>query len=271
MRLIAPLLLLIGCNNTCPPGSSLDPSDGLCHLDDTIDSGDASETGADVNTDVPAAQDISAVVSEAVHTVVTVQWTTDAGAQGYVEFGETEAYGMRSPLTASGTAHEALMLGLWADTEFHFRVVSVDADGQERPSADYTVTTGSLPVEIPTLTITGEAGWGGFLFAPFEGIHYLALALDSQGRVVWYKVLDSDSHHVMRAEPLYDGQGVAICMAGQENKEEGYVLLVSMDGTEESTIDTPFIDHDMVVLPDNSIGGIVITLQSDESTLRRDD
>jgi hypothetical protein len=65
----------------------------------------------------------------------------------------------------------------------------------------------------------------------------------------------------MRAQMLDDGSAVAICMAGQDsqgNKEDGYVLLVSMDGATEQEIATPYIDHDMALKPDGTIVGIVL-------------
>lgn len=252
-------LLLTGCSTTCPPGSALNEEDGLCYL---LGAHDTGESSTDTTPATPvSAQNISAVVSEHIRTVVTVTWDTETATTGYLEFGETDSYGMTSPLTDAGTAHSALMLGLWADTTFHFRVVTVSEDGTETASADQTITTGSLPVEVPELTTMGTATWDGFLFAPFQGINYLAVAIDNHGRVVWYKVIDSDTHHIMRAEPMFNGEGVAICMAGQDsqgNKEDGYVLMVSMDGSSEVEIATPYIDHDMTLMPDNTISGIVL-------------
>ncbi|MFT4974463.1 MAG: hypothetical protein ACI8S6_000346 [Myxococcota bacterium] len=261
MRHIALLVLLTGCGADCPPEATLG-DDGLCYLADAEgDDGDSVDEG---DTGPSAAMNITAEVSEQVHTVVTVRWETEAAATGYVEFGPDDSYGERTPLGVEGTSHEVLVLGLWADTEFHFRVVSTGADGQEATSADQVVTTGSLPVEIPVMTITGEPTWEGFLFAPFQGINYLAVVVDNQGRVVLYRVVDSDTHHIMRAEPMPDGSGVAICMAGQDsqgNKDEGYVLIVSMDGAEEVEVEVPYIDHDMTIMPDGTIAAIVLKEQ----------
>ncbi|MDG1478656.1 MAG: aryl-sulfate sulfotransferase [Myxococcota bacterium] len=257
------ILSLLACTTSCPEGSVL-RDDGLCHLDtnETVDDTAADTTPVDTTPDGAADPfEITTEVSEYVRTVVTVRWKTEAETTGYIEFGEGADYGRITPTTASGTEHEAQLLGLWADTEFHFRVVSAEDGGEDWISDDYTVTTGSLPPEIPQMSFTGEAGWEGFIFAPIQGINYLAAAIDSQGRVVWYKVLESSTHHVMRAQMLDDGSAVAICMAGQDsqgNKEDGYVLLVSMDGSVEQEVAVPYIDHDMTLKPDGTIVGIVL-------------
>lgn len=254
------LTLLLACSSDCPDGSVLG-EDGICHLQNTT-SDDSGTTPIDTTPEGLADPfAITAVVSEQVRTVVTVSWETEEATTGHVEFGEGVDYGRITPTTTSGTSHSVNLLGLWADTEFHFRVVTTGADGTQWQSEDQAVTTGSLPPEIPTMNFTGEPTWEGFIFAPIQGINYLAAAIDSQGRVVWYKVLDSDTHHIMRAQMLDDGSAVAICMAGQDsqgNKEDGYVLLVSMDGLTEQEVDTPFIDHDMALKPDGTIVGIVL-------------
>ncbi|MFT5679497.1 MAG: hypothetical protein ACI8RZ_000401 [Myxococcota bacterium] len=261
------LSLLTACTSDCPDGSILG-DDGLCYQDDgsdttdTIDTADTDTTPVDTTPDGAADPfEVTAEVSEYVRTVVTVRWKTEAETTGYVTFGEGSDYGRISPMTSSGTEHEVQLLGLWADTDFHFQVVSTGEDDTEWLSEDHTVTTGSLPPEIPQMSFTGEAGWEGFIFAPIQGINYLAAAVDNQGRVVWYKVLDSTTHHVMRAQMLDDGSAVAICMAGQDsqgNKEDGYVLLVSMDGSVEQEVAVPYIDHDMALKPDGTIVGIVL-------------
>ena len=253
------LTLLLACSSDCPEGSVLG-DDGLCHL--STAAGDSGTTSLDPTPEGAADPfEITAVVSEHVRTVVTVSWKTEAATTGYVEFGDGTEDVRLTPSTTSGTSHSVNLLGLWADTEFRFRVVSIGEDGTEWVSDEQAVTTGSLPPEIPTMSFTGEPTWEGFIFAPIQGINYLAAALDRQGRVVWYKVLDSDTHHVMRAQMLDDGSAVAICMAGQDsqgNKEDGYVLLVSMDGATVQEIATPYIDHDMALKPDGTIVGIVL-------------
>jgi hypothetical protein len=259
------LTLLTACTSDCPEGA-FRGEDGLCHMNEEVgDTADTDTTPIDTTPDgVADPFEITAEVSEHVRTVVTVRWKTEDESTGYVEFGESGGYGRITPTTAGGTEHEVQLLGLWADTEFHFRVVSHGTDDAEWISDDYTVTTGSLPPEIPTMSFTGEAGWDGFIFAPIQGINYLAAAFDNQGRVVWYKVLDSDTHHIMRAQMLDDGSAVAICMAGQDsqgNKEDGYVLLVSMDGSVEQEVAVPYIDHDMTLKPDGTIVGIVLKYQ----------
>ena len=224
----------------------------------TGDSG--SDTGAPAGSAAP--MDITAEVSEEVHTVVIVRWTTEAPTTGYVSFGETDAYGMVTPTsTEASTSHEVLLLGLWADTEFHFQVTSIDSAGAESKSDDLTITTLSLPTGVPSITYTGTADWTGYMVAPFVGAGAAALILDPQGRVVWYRLNTDPSYFLMRAMMAPDAQSVVLCMAGidsEGNKADGHIIRVSMDGYTETKIPAPMVDHDMTMRPDGTLAGIVI-------------
>ncbi|MDP6931811.1 MAG: fibronectin type III domain-containing protein, partial [Myxococcota bacterium] len=105
-------------------------------------------TACRVSPDAPV--DVTATVSEAIPTVVTVSWTTEETTRGQVEFGATDAYGQITPLEAEPSkTHSHLLLGLKADTEVHYRVVD---QGGEITSDDGTVTTGYLPTDLRALT-----------------------------------------------------------------------------------------------------------------------
>src|SRR5437868_2358906 len=66
----------------------------------------------------------------------TVTWTTDESASSQVEYGQTSSYGSSTTLDSSlATAHNVTISGLIADTEYHFRVKSVDGSNN-------TVTSG---------------------------------------------------------------------------------------------------------------------------------
>lgn len=228
------------------------------------DKATVSDSGAGTTEEAATPLEVTAEVSTVVHTVVTVRWTTTEATRGYVEFGNDGAYGLRTPLTESGTSHEVVLLGLHADTEAHFRVISVDEGGAELPTDDYTITTGSLPPELPALTVTGEVkGWiGQYQVVPIQGTGYAVAVIDDQGQIVWYDVLDSD-RNVMRALIAADRQGLVYCLTtvGGEGGTEtpSLVRRTSWDGYTVEDLTFPDMDHDFVELPDGTYAAIVLT------------
>ncbi|MBI3633649.1 MAG: fibronectin type III domain-containing protein, partial [Candidatus Vogelbacteria bacterium] len=100
----------------------------------------------------------------------TVAWTTDKVANGYIEYGRDDGYGSETPLdTDLALIHSASILGLLADTLYHYRVVSSDEAGNISRSPDETFTTRALPVIVvqtptdtasPTITDIIESSIG---------------------------------------------------------------------------------------------------------------
>ncbi|MGN6386234.1 MAG: CARDB domain-containing protein, partial [Verrucomicrobiota bacterium] len=83
---------------------------------------------------------------------VVVTWNTDEPSSSQVEFGQTTAYGRRTPLSINlVTSHRVLVSGLTPQTGYHFRVLAQDKAGNLRASADGSFTT--LPA--PDLLISG--------------------------------------------------------------------------------------------------------------------
>ena len=76
-----------------------------------------------------------------------VAWLTNEPATGRVDYGETEAYESTPAVHSSFTTSHAFSLtGLSRDTEYHFRVVSVDSSGNEAASTEFGFRTlGDLP------------------------------------------------------------------------------------------------------------------------------
>lgn len=245
MRVTLPLVLLFACTGIADKTT---PSD--------TDSGAGGGSGL-------TPMEVTAEVSTEVHTVVTVTWTTAEPTQGYVEFGNDAAYGLKTPLTESGTTHSVVLLGLHADTEANFRVITVSDTGEETPTENYTILTGSLPPELPALTVTGEVkSWNGkYQVLPIQGTGYVVAVIDDQGQYVWYDVLDSD-RNVMRALIAADRMGMVYCLTtvGGEGGSvtPSVVRRVSWDGysTEELVFEN--MDHDFTELPDGTYAAITL-------------
>jgi hypothetical protein len=192
---------------------------------------------------------ISATIAEDVSTVVRVTWTTVEATAGYVEFGETDAYGMQTPMTAAATEHEVLLLGLPSETEAHFRVVD-----EAGTSADQVVTTGVLPVSLPTLTASGTAPtWEGFLAVPINGITHAVLILDNQGRIVWYYTLETEAN-ILSAFAAADRETVVFCQPGGTIEGvDGSVVRVAMDGSTYDILPFDSLAHHCAGLPDGTV------------------
>jgi len=97
---------------------------------------------------------ISAVaVSSITQTGATVTWTTDESADSWVEYGTSASYGLSTTLDATPrTSHSQALTGLSANTTYHYRVTSKDADDNTATSSDATFTT---------LANTSSGGGGG--------------------------------------------------------------------------------------------------------------
>jgi peroxiredoxin/RNA polymerase subunit RPABC4/transcription elongation factor Spt4/xanthosine utilization system XapX-like protein len=73
-----------------------------------------------------------------------ITWNTDEPATSQVSFGTTASYGTLQPSqtdTQLTTFHDVILNGLAPQTTFHYKVISRDADGNEKSSADDTFTT----------------------------------------------------------------------------------------------------------------------------------
>ncbi|MFT4648065.1 MAG: regulation of enolase protein 1 (concanavalin A-like superfamily) [Glaciecola sp.] len=98
--------------------------------------------GADVTA--PYVYDVDAVpLSE---NALQISWATEEPSTGSVEWGTSAAYGM-APANSGGLAlrHTVTLLGLTADTTYHFRVVSDDSVPNSGATVDQTVQTHKLP------------------------------------------------------------------------------------------------------------------------------
>lgn len=226
--------------------------------DDAEVTDDSAEPAAPDGSEVP--YDITIEVSEDVVTVARVRWKTEAPTIGHAIFGDTDAYGRSSPPDKeASTEHEALLLGLWAETEFHVAVVTDGASGAVT-SDDYTFKTGVLPSALPAITVTGEATWDGYVVAPLQGAGEIIAILDNQGRYVWYKIMDESEFFLMRSLLSSDRKDVVLCLTGKghDPNGEGRIVRISLFGDEVNEITVNGMDHDMTQLPDGTYAAIVL-------------
>lgn len=218
---------------------------------------DDRKSGSDTsNFDFPTVSALSATVSDEISSVVTITWTTDAPARGFVEFGE--GYALSTPLeTTAAIEHKAILLGLTPSTTAPWRVVL--AEGNDRwEGEDQTVTTGTLPPELAGLTVTGS-GNNAWMAVPVLGTNKVATIIGPEGKFVWwwFDERDLDTYRVRLSN---DGTHVlynAASISG-DPAENSAIVEVAIDGSEESTIEVPLLAHDFVELPDGTITAIVV-------------
>ena len=111
--------------------------------------GSGGESGA-TNTAAPTISKVKAVVSGA---GALITWTTDKNASSQVEYGKTTDYGLLEPATpdtdpSTGDSlgvvtHSVTLSGLEPGSTYHYRVKSLDKDGQEAVSPDETFEVGT--------------------------------------------------------------------------------------------------------------------------------
>lgn len=200
------------------------------------------------------AEDIVATVSPAIATVIRVSWTTQVPTLGQVRYGRDETEVLHTPMeTVPSTTHTALLLGIPAAADVHFRVWTTDGTA-EAQSDDAVTRTEDLPTALPSLLRTGEPDpVGGYLSLVLLGGTNAATFIDTDGNIVWYH-LEDRGYLVQRARLSVDGQSVLYDAVWiHDEADYGEIVRVSLDGTVVQSYPVPRHSHDFVELPDGTI------------------
>lgn len=217
-----------------------------CHKDEPPPPGDTTPT------------DVSAVVADAIPTVITVTWHTASPSSGHVSFGVDGALDRATPDDAPTTDHRAVLVGLPADREVSWQIVSEGEAGDVSTS-----TTGSLPADLEQPTVTGE-GNGSWLLTTLVGDPNVIVLLDPDGQITWWYT-DRRGLSVFRGLVARDGQGViyssAIVAGGPA--PDSAIVRVSWDGSQVDEIAVPNLAHDFVERPDGAIVSVVYETRDD--------
>lgn len=226
---------------------------------DSDGKGNDTAAAADPALDADATvMDVTAELGTIV-TVVIVRWHTDEPTTGYVEFGPDTTYGLSTPTTEATTDHEVLLLGNPADTDVHFRVVLTEGEESDA-TADYSITTGSLPTGIPQFTASGELTdeWA-YTVIPTQGTTPAVTIVNAKGETVWYYLPVVQEGNLMRALLSHDRKSVILGHAGIQGKLElGRLQWISLEGGTVTELSVPGFDHDLVELPDGTICMITV-------------
>lgn len=101
-----------------------------------------------VPADTRAPSITNVAISNVTDTSVVITWTTDEAGTSIVDYGTSTAYGSIISDATFTTAHTVVLTGLTAETTYHFRVTSADANNNSSSSNDQAITTNKTP--LPT-------------------------------------------------------------------------------------------------------------------------
>ena len=175
----------------------------------------------------------TASTSSKIPTVGIVTWSTSLASptSAKIAFGLTTSYGMTAPVDLTQASYRTLLLGMKPSLTYHFQITASNASGQ-CVSPDYTIMTGALTGNIPTVTASPSSpsgASGGFLITGvynMAGSASPAFIVDADGTVVWAYQISSD---VTGAVMSYDGTHLWI-NGGNVPSGTAHVHYVTMDG-----------------------------------------
>ncbi len=202
-----------------------------------------------------AVTEVTLTPSEAIVTVATLEWTTDAAIRGRVRFGTPERE-LSSPLEdTAATTHRAVLVGVPAQSEVSWTIE--DEAGLALESG--TWTTGALPNELPSIETNGGS-LDQFVVTTFLGASSAAVVLSPEGRVVWYSPNESGLD-AFRARPRRDGTGIVYVVGdvSGDPSDQSRLVSVSWDGTEVSELAAPYLAQDFVERED----GVFVALAAE--------
>ena len=199
---------------------------------------------------------LSVEFAEAIPTVMTVTWTTDAPTKGSVTYGVVGEETYETPQEAEATKdHSVLVLGMPAGSD----VVLLGHDDADGETKETTVTTGDYPPDWPGWTVTvDEPTWTGWIVVGLAGRTGGALILDNHSRPVWWWSPETPSALVTRAIPSMDGLGVYALPSETQFTKAQSVTQVSWQGVELGSRGIDGLTHDFLEREPGVITGLAI-------------
>lgn len=233
--LLLPTLLLAACSGGA---------------DDSAPGGD----GLDGRYDPGAFTDVELSLSDAVVTVGHLRFA----AEGASEAGAwiAPAGGGEGHAVSAGEGWDAVLFGLKPETAYDVYPTAT-IDGEEVYGDTLTLTTGTLPRDVPTATVTlAEDGrTPGFLAVGLVSIESWALVYDQDGDVVWYYANPHAGTLTSRVLRSVDGRSLLVSAAGAvgSTSDETFIDRVSYDGTRVESLPISGFSHDFCELDDGRI------------------
>jgi hypothetical protein len=165
-----------------------------------------------------------------------------------VEYGPDADYGATTPLEdAPGTAHEALLIGIPAEAEVHFRLVEEGEEGAVH-GPDQQAWTGALRPNLSSLQRSGSTDH--FTATTLLGASWQPTVFDTEGRVVWSMAADVGDGMLFRTRLARDGRSL---LYGLDGVVGGHIVQVGWDGEERSRVDALGFSHDFAETEDGAL------------------
>ena len=152
------------------------------------------------DTTVPTITEVHVIniSSSAMGGSAEITWKTNEPATGQVSYGTSAGYGTLQPSPADTTLalfHDVILYGLAPQTTFHYKLISRDADGNEKSSPDATFAT---PASAGSAV--GDSA-PDFTLASADGSQVTLSAL--HGKKVIINFWNLDCHYCMEEMPYF--------------------------------------------------------------------
>ncbi len=162
------------------------------------------------NNEVTVAPVISStgpLVTEIKANEATITWTTDKLSTSTVQYGTTNAYGSETGSSLRTLLHTVTVFGLLSETTYHFKVVSLDANGSRAESVDKTFTTTAEAgiKSIKITDITYDSALLNFETADFSRYTIQIGTSTAYGRLVTSPSSAFTTKHTVKLETLSAG------------------------------------------------------------------
>ena len=253
-----------------PKPSSDSDADSETDTDPDVDTGTEFQIDPEEAVGCDLVTITNAEISEKISTVGIIEWTADGTvSDAYIEFGPIKGdYQRQAPVDLTEDNYRTLLLGMKTESQYKFRVVAT-VDGETCVSGAKGIQTGTLPTGIPDLTFSGASS-GGFIvttsfvngFTNQSDVWDGALIIDEDGDYVWWYNPETRPADWVRARISSDGKYMWIANGNYPNINQGTIVKVRMDGTEEEVFSFPKRHHDLLELP---FDGILAFMEYDPS------
>ncbi len=208
------------------------------------------------------------------HDSVTIAWKTDKSSTSFVEYGTTTDYGTETGRSDSVKEHQVTVLGLTAQTLYHFRVKSTDAFGGIGVSEDSTFTTPAAASidSIKVFNVSYEEAfvtWKTGAFSTSKVVYGTSTAYGSEKSSLSLSFVTDHTIHLTDLTPgtEYHFQIVAENDKGDVLKSSDFTFTTIANPAFE-LVSVPSIDENEVSLywRTNVFTTGIVTYQSDKDT-----
>ncbi len=110
-------------------------------------------TGASGDVSAPTISNV--VVSNVTSGSATINWNSNEGGMTQIRYGTTTSYGSAVNVAGSIGSNQSVLGGLSSNTLYHYKIVSVDAAGNQSVSGDFTFTTGPSGSDTSAPVVSG--------------------------------------------------------------------------------------------------------------------